>query len=331
MRCENVSERAAAWSLPDDAGPRDLAPGIVAAMPEQRPLALRQVLRFVPRSAPALVEIVSLKRAEVIVRRTRYSGIVVDERVLTRSFPWIPRAPTLQVFVLLAGVVEIAARDGSSALRMRPGDVALLSPSDASHARYEDVSYLDLEWKPAAPPSGPAVHALAPVELARAADLGERLVAGATPDAAIFSEAFALLRGAGAPLGELAVDAFEGGPSARDLRIAQAITAQIAELRTAASALSLADHAELSPRQVQRIFAQFCARYRLNAASWRDMRNRYRLQTAIALASIPAISVATIADEVGYASPAALARAFANAGLPSPRELRAAIARFGPA
>jgi AraC-like DNA-binding protein len=296
-------------------------------MREHGPLALRQVLRFVPRTAPALVEIVSLKRAEAIVRRTRYSGVVVDERVLTEIFPWIPRAPTLQAFVLLAGTVEVVARGGSSALRMRPGDVALLSPSDASHARYENVSYLDLEWTPAAPPGGPAVSALAPVDLARATDLGERLVSGATPDAQIFTEAFALLRAAGAPLGDLSVAAFAAGPSAQDVRIAQAITAQIADLRTAASALSLGEHAELSPRQVQRLFAQFCERYRLNAVSWRDMRNRYRLQIAIALASIPAISVSTLADEVGYASPAALARAFANAGLPSPTELRAAIVR----
>lgn len=193
------------------------------------------------------------------MRRTRYEGVVVDERVLTSIFPWVPRAPTLQVFVLLAGRVELAARDGSSRLRMRPGDVALLSPSDASHARYENVSYLDLEWTPTAPPG--------------AADLGERLVAGASPDAAIFAEAFALLRAAGAPLGDLSVEAFAGGPSAQDLRIAQAITAQIADLRSAASALALGEVAELSPRQVQRVFAQFCERYRLNATSWRDMRN----------------------------------------------------------
>jgi AraC-like DNA-binding protein len=297
-------------------------------MRQRGPLALWQVLRFVPHTSAALIEIVSLKRAEAIVRRTRYSGLVVDERVLTRIFPWIPRAPTLQAFVLLGGTVQLAARDDSTTLRMRPGDVALLSPSDASHARYEDVDYLDLEWTPAASPVGPPVRALAPVDLARAMQLGERLVAGVTPDREIFTEAFELLRGAGAPLGDLSVDAFEGGPSAQDLRIAQAITTQIADLRTAASALSLGEHAELSPRQVQRVLAQFCERYRLNATSWRDMRNRYRLQIAIALASIPSISVATLADEVGYASPAALARAFANAGLPSPSELSDEIARM---
>lgn len=293
------------------------------------PRALRQVLRFVPRSSNALVEIVSLKRPEAIIRLTRYARVVVDERVFTRYFPWILRAPTLQAFVLLGGGVRLAARDGSSTLDMRPGDVALLSPADASHARYADVSYLDLEWAPAAAPGGPPLRPLAPVSLARAARLAERLLSGETPDLEIFTEAFALFRAAGAPLGDLSTDTFTGGPSEQDTRIAQAITAQIADLRTAASALSLGERAELSPRQLQRVFGAFCERYRLNATSWREMRNRYRLQIAIALASIPSIPVTMLADEVGYASPAALARAFANAGLPSPSELREEVARMG--
>lgn len=295
----------------------------------EKPLALRQVLRFAPRASDALVEIVSLKRPEAIIRRTHYAGVVVDERVLTRIFPWIPRAPTLQVFVLLRGAVRLAARDGSSMLDMVAGDAALLSPADASHARYEDVCYLDLEWTPASRVAEPPLRRLAPVDLGRAARLDEHLVRESATDAAIFTEAFELFRSAGAPLGTLSVETFEGGPSAQDVRIASAITAQIAVLPTAASALSLGEHAELSPRQLQRVFTQFCDRYRLNASSGRDMRNRYRLQIAIALASIPSLSVAELAAEVGYASPGALARAFANAGLPPPSALRDEIVGMG--
>jgi AraC-like DNA-binding protein len=36
------------------------------------------------------------------------------------------------------------------------------------------------------------------------------------------------------------------------------------------------------------------------------MRNRYRLQIAMVLASIPSLSVARISDEVGFASAAAM-------------------------
>jgi AraC-like DNA-binding protein len=296
-------------------------------------MALRQVLRFVPRTSAALVEIVSVKRVEAIVRSTRYAGVVIDERLLTRNFPWIPRTPTLQVFMVLEGAVRIAPRDGSSTLDLRPGDVALLSPADASLARYERASYLDVEWTPAEPIGGPPLRRLGSVDhgvdLGAARRLRDRLVSGDTTDEEIFRTAFALFRTAGAPLHGLSVDDFEGGPSAQDLRIAQAITTQLAELRTAASALSLGEHADLSPRQLQRVLAAFCERYRMNATSWRDMRNRYRLQIAIALASIPSLSVTALADEVGFASPAALARAFANAGLPSPRALREEIVRMG--
>jgi transcriptional regulator GlxA family with amidase domain len=116
---------------------------------------------------------------------------------------------------------------------------------------------------------------------------------------------------------------------AQDLRIAEAIAAQMAHLRSAASAEHLGELAGLSPRQLQRVLADFCKRYRMNASSWRDMRNRYRLQLAIFLLSVPSLSVATIADEVGYASSAALIRALAKAGLPPASELRAELARLG--
>lgn len=291
------------------------------------PLSLRQVLRFVPRTCPALVEIVSRKRPEIIVRRSRYVGITVDEGVLTQTFPWVARTPTLQVFLLLEGSMHIASRDGVSAFSLRPGDTVLLSPTDASLARYENVSVLDLEWRPEGVVEGPTLQRLEPLDVALGTAIGEQLVSGAASDAELFGAAFGLFRKTGAPLGGLSVDMLVGGPSEQDLRIAEAITVQIADLRSAASALSLGEHAELSPRQLQRVFARFCERYRLNATSWRDMRNRYRLQIAMVLASIPSLSIATIADEVGFGSAAALARAFANAGLPSPSELREKLAR----
>lgn len=291
------------------------------------PLALHQVLRFVPRHARAVVEIVSRKRPEVIVRRTRYAGAVVDERVLTRAFAWIPRSPTLQAIVLLEGSARLWPHDGRGEVRMVPGDAVLLTPSDASMGRFEDATYLDLEWLPDALPGGGSIERLARVDLVRASRLGEAVLSGAMTDRALFEEAFALFRAIGAPLGGLS-KAMTGGPSEQDLAITRAITAQIADLRSSASALSFGEHAGMSPRQLQRILASYFERYRMNATNWRDMRNRYRIHIAITLLSIPDLPIATIADEVGYASPAALARAFADRGLPSPGEMRAEIARM---
>ena len=304
--------------------------------PQREPIALRQVLRFVTRTrfptagsagpAPALFDFVSLKRPEVIVRRTEYFGMMVDERLLTSVFAWVPRAPTLQVFLLLEGRLTLEARDGSERIQMRPGEPVLLSPSDASLARYENMKMLDVEWAPEGDLSvGPPLTRLREVDPARVLELAHRLKAGEGSDRELLADAFQLLRDAGAPLA-LDVQRFADGPSEQDLRIARAIAAQVAQLPTASSALTFGEHAELSPRQIQRILASFCERYRMNATSWRDMRNRYRLQIAMGLASIPGISVATIAAEVGYASPTALARAFSDAGLPSPREYREKLA-----
>ena len=71
-------------------------------------------------------------------------------------------------------------------------------------------------------------------------------------------------------------------------------------------------------RQIQ----DFNRRYGLNAGNWRDTRNRWRLQTAVLLLSVPSLSIAEIAAKVGYRSPNALARAFAKVGFPAPAELR---------
>lgn len=290
-------------------------------------VALRQVLRFTPRAAPALVEVVSLKRPEVIVRSTRYSGLVVDERVLVRSFPWTAHGSSVQALVLLDGALVLAPRDDAPPQRLGPGASVFLAPTEIAHLRYEDAHCLDLEWEPAAPME-PCVRTLAPVDLDRATRLAAGLVSGESEERAVFAEAFGLFRRAGAPLGALSADRLLGEPSQQDRRIAEAITAQLADLRVAANAPSLGEVAGLSPRQLQRVLSDFCKRYRMNAASWRDMRNRYRVQLAMFLLSIPSLPVAVVAGEVGYASPTALARALANAGMPSPRVLRAELARM---
>lgn len=291
-------------------------------------LALRQVLRFTPRAARALVEVVSLRRPEVIVRSTRYSGLVVDERVLVRSFPWTAHRSSVQALVLLDGALVLAPRDGAPTQRLVAGESVFLAPTEVAHLRYEDAHCLDLEWEPAEPIE-PCARRLAPVDVDRATLLAAGLVSGDSAERAVFDEAFGLFRRAGAPLGALSAERLVGEPSKQDRRIAEAIAAQLADLRTAASAPSFGEQAGLSPRQLQRVLADFCTRYRMNATNWRDMRNRYRVQLALFLLSIPSLSVAAVASEVGYTSPTALARALANAGMPPPLRLRGELARMG--
>lgn len=287
-------------------------------------LALPQRLGFAARNVPARIDIASLRRPEVIVRRTEYRNLLVDEALLTRAFPWSDHGPSLQVFVLLEGALTVTAGDGSARIELSAGEAVLLSPAAASFARYDGTVMLDVEWLAPSTDAAP-LRSLGRVDRTTAMSLAEAILDPVASQADVFRGAFDLLRSVGAPL-SLSVEGFDGSPTDRDLRIARAIAAQMADLRTAASAISFGEAADLSPRHLQRILSDHCRRYRMNGTNWRDMRNRYRVQIAIALASVPQLSVAQIADEVGYSSPTALARAFADLGLPSPSVLRDQLA-----
>ncbi len=286
-------------------------------------LALRTTFRFEARASRALVEVVALRRPDLVLRRTRYARIVVDERILTRAFAWISPPSRLQAIALVEGRIAIEA--GDETIESSAGDVLLLTPPMASRARFERTLYLDLEWDSADAAALPAPRVVGRASPDALLALGETLADPARPHRAVFADAFALLRKAGVPLEALSADALTGGPSDRDERVARAIEAQLSNLATKASSLHFGEIAELSPRQLQRIVEELAARYGLNAGNWRDMRNRWRIQIAAVLLSVPELTLSAIADEVGYASAAALTRAFANAGLPPPSELREAF------
>jgi transcriptional regulator GlxA family with amidase domain len=60
----------------------------------------------------------------------------------------------------------------------------------------------------------------------------------------------------------------------------------------------------------------------VGSVSWRDLRNRWRVQLAVVLLGNARVRVEDVAREVGYASGPALARALAAHGLPNAREIR---------
>lgn len=292
------------------------------------PLALRQVLRMVSRSSSATVELVAVRRPEVVLRRTAYAGVVAEERVLSRAFPFVTHSSRLQALTLLEGKLRFCRTPERAPLTLEPGDSVLLSPPEIARTRMENVVFVDVEWALDGPERSLAPKRLPRLDVGRARALGERLAADESPGRAHFAEAFSLFAGAGVKFGGLDAEGLRGGPSERDRRIAHAIGAQVADLRRGATELAMGELTELSPRQLQRVLAEFCQRYQISATSWRDLRNRYRVQFGIALLSVPELSVAAIAGDVGYGSAAAFARALANLGLPPPGELREEIARL---
>ena len=74
---------------------------------------------------------------------------------------------------------------------------------------------------------------------------------------------------------------------------------QLAHLSSRATTVHLGDSAQLSPRQLQRLVEEFNSRYGINAGNWRDTRNRWRVQIAAVMLSLPQLTVADVAEVPG--------------------------------
>lgn len=282
---------------------------------EAGPLALVTRFRHDSTLAGAPVEVIAWRRPDLVVRRTDYAAFVVDERLLTRAFPW-RRAPGR-----VAALFVCEGRVAFPELVLERGDAARIAPAHHATGAFHHARFLDVEWSV---PPGEVPEAPRPLGRAdpRALDALDAATREISADArAVYAAALALLDASGAPSPRVDLDAADDRPTARDVRIARAIEAQLASLATRANTDHLAELAGLSPRQLQRVLAEFGQRYGVHVESWRDLRNRWRVQIAVVLLGTPGVKVADVAREVGYTSPRALARALAHAGFPAPSEI----------
>lgn len=306
--------RRRTWYAAGDAILR-YAPGV-----EREPLAVRSDLRFEARLSCCRLRVVSLRRPDVVLRSTRYAGIVVDERVLTRAFPWVATPSHALALVVNEGRI---VWDELVAL---PGDVVLLRPDLMARGRFEGAGFVDLEW-----PTDRGASLSGPVRVGSSTDaaaLLERLEDPLGEQRPTFRAAFDAFRAAGVDHG-LSSEGLVGGPTELEVRIAAGIDAQLASLATAADARTLAEAVGLSERQLQRRICEYMRKHHQNARSWRDLRNRWRVQIAAVLLGNGHGTVAEVASEVGYASATALVRALAIHGMPPPRTLRARFSSGG--
>lgn len=88
---------------------------------------------------------------------------------------------------------------------------------------------------------------------------------------------------------------------------------------------SMSDSAGLSYRQLDRDIAEFCRTYEVPGQSLRSAALYLRLRAAALYLSAPETSIGEVALRLGYGSAEAMARAFRDAGLPSPRRVRQAV------
>lgn len=278
--------------------------------------ALRHTMTFQCVRAPAVVTDSSLRRPELRVRRTTYGGIVVDERILTRGFPGVAVSDRMEVLVSLSGSAVLHVPEP---VVVSPGEAWLIPRTALATARFEDAELFEVEWQgPATPVRRLAVDASPLVAAARALDGVGRDADG---QRAFLREAIARVRAIGGPMPD-GIEALEGGPTERDVRLSDAIAEQLGNLKREATAPHLGEDAALSARHLQRVFEEFNLRYGFNATSWRDTRSRWRVQIAAVLLSVRSLSIADVADEVGLSSATALARAFSRWKLGSPTEVR---------
>ncbi len=82
----------------------------------------------------------------------------------------------------------------------------------------------------------------------------------------------------------------------------------------------------ISVRQVDRYIGQFLARFgHLGGTGWRLATRHMRLKLAVLWLSADGISIADVATATSYGSADAMARAFRDAGLPSPSKIQSTL------
>lgn len=278
-------------------------------------------MSFRCQRAPVGVSVHSLRRTDVRARLTHYDGVVVDERILTPRFPAVLGPDRVQVFLLLEGAVTLHL---DTPVVLSPGDAWQMPRLAIHRGRFERARFLEVDWASETSLSVARLGA-SPALVALANELGSVPNEGGA-QRSYLDRLLRTLADLGAPVPPAVRALDASAPTARDLRLGTAVTEQFAHLVREATVPHFSEDAALSGRQLQRVVADFHRRYGLNATNWRDTRNRWRIQVAVVLLSVPALSVGDIAAEVGFSDSTALARAFARWSLLSPRELRVALA-----
>jgi AraC-like DNA-binding protein len=110
------------------------------------------------------------------------------------------------------------------------------------------------------------------------------------------------------------------------VRLWQAITPAYDAYATAITIDQVAATSGRSSRQVRRELKAMAKEFDLFGGDFRQITRILRLRAALLLLSAPdRVSVAEVADRVGYGSPVAMARAFRDAALPPPSDVRALV------
>ncbi|MEZ4398815.1 MAG: AraC family transcriptional regulator [Kofleriaceae bacterium] len=255
---------------------------------------------------------------------------VVDKRGLTFDSRFAPPSPVtraiVNVYLLLDGAMQV---DGGPAVTAPAlwilDETELERPTPA--ARRFRVTGLTIDLRvPRHVVRGPIGVALPPRPLpsALAASAAALAALAGQPGAGAASIEpvlgfLAALAEAGVVDGEVPIRRVEDPGLTR---LWQAVTPAYDAYATAVTIDQVAAASGRSSRQVRRELKALACEFDLFGGNFRHITRITRLRAAVLLLSAPTATVAEVADRVGYGSAVAMARAFRDADMPTPSDVR---------
>jgi hypothetical protein len=253
-------------------------------------------------------------------------GVVCDDELFLPSIARVGRVSRSVLTVIVEGRGRVRLPSGFERW-LEAGDVVLL-PEKAIVAMRQEGSpsfrSVALEWDPgtfgATVASAPDVTRLDGAAMARVARVATALEScrDAGRAATLLADLVSLLGSRGAPFARVVSrDLIEPAPQAV-VALSHALDHVLSSLDGGPALVDLDAALGLSPRQLNRVVADFNQRYGFNSLGWRDTRNRRRLLVGATMMTAAGARTELVSRAMGYASPTGFCHAFALAGLPSP-------------
>lgn len=286
---------------------------------------------------------VHLRCHHIISSRLRVSiwgqkGALIDNRLLPYAYDekpiarWFEESPPRSVvFIELEGRTEMHWR-GKRGVELGPGGGIVQRKDHGGPPRQQGLQ-LGIEWESGS--IGGCVQSISDLRftgrdlarLAQAASViqGESRVGPRVVQAV--RKILDVLRSCGLPLekfeAEELVEPIDPGMEAVNTALGKVLTTRLSVGPTIQDMEAMTG---MSRRHLQRTFSRYLRYGHFPwSIGWRDFLRHWRLSTGTALMSTERATTEGVARILGYSSPEALCRAFADAGLPSPGNIRAAL------
>lgn len=252
--------------------------------------------------------------------------MITDDAIFGRLRPLdVERS---HLVVMLAGEVGVRSADGDrtlhagdcfSQLRNRPWGMRARKPH----------TYLLFEWEPGllgtrlVQPGG--LGTLSPAALALVREAALPLAQSRSVDLVSggLERILAILRAEGLPFDPVDADSLQEPVPPWAVALSSALDRTLSSLPGKPRLIDMEQALGWSDRQILRRLREYQIRFACHpTGGWRDLQRWWRLPIGVALMGVPGAKTETVAEALGYATPAAFCEAFANAGLPSPGKVR---------